>query len=346
MREAVTRSLFAACAVAALVAPSLGAGGPWYRAVEVGSLEGGSTTAAAINAAGQVTGHSGSTQVDPGSHAFRYEAGRITNLDPGFGWSEGHVIGPDGTVAGRADGVIMRCRPGEPMQVIGALGGDFGYVNGINASGSIAGTWSDGSSPIDWRAFVYTDAGGLKSLGTLGGPDSWAVAINDAGQVAGYSWLPTTYHAFRFSDGEMLDLGTLGGTTSQAADLNADGTVVGWAKTADSQVRAFRWTDDGGMQDLQTLADATTSAADVINDAGVIAGTFIAADGLTRAFRYTDRDGMVDLGAPPSETTIWVGPIAINQSGHIVGTRFRTSTRSRRGSGPPRLGWSISASAS
>ena len=49
-------------------------------------------------------------------------------------------------------------------------------------------------------------------------------------------------------------LGTLGGDRSSAWGVSADGTVVvGAARNAAGQDRAFRWTVDGGMQDLGTL---------------------------------------------------------------------------------------------
>jgi probable HAF family extracellular repeat protein len=52
----------------------------------------------------------------------------------------------------------------------------------------------------------------------------------------------------------MQDLGTLGGGRSEAYGVSADGAVVvGWADNAAGQRRAFRWTADGGMQDLGTL---------------------------------------------------------------------------------------------
>ena len=73
-------------------------------------------------------------------------------------------------------------------------------------------------------------------LGTLGGTSSYAVAVNDNGQVVGTSetrdrdqfgapllhaflWTPTT---------RMLDIGTLGGTYSYSAAMNDSGQVVGY----------------------------------------------------------------------------------------------------------------------
>jgi len=48
-------------------------------------------------------------------------------------------------------------------------------------------------------------------------------------------------------------LGTLG-DDDQTLIISADGSVVvGWAESADGHQRAFRWTADGGMEDLGTL---------------------------------------------------------------------------------------------
>ena len=58
--------------------------------------------------------------------------------------------------------------------------------------------------------------------------DSWAVAINDRGQVVGSSDTAAgDLHAFLYSDGAMTDLGTLGGTNSWASGINDRGQVVG-----------------------------------------------------------------------------------------------------------------------
>ena len=63
-----------------------------------------------------------------------------------------------------------------------------------------------------YHAFIWNSSSGLTDLGTLGGDTSYALGINDSGEVVGYSYLAdnVTRHAFIWtaSDG-MVDLGTL-----------------------------------------------------------------------------------------------------------------------------------------
>jgi probable HAF family extracellular repeat protein len=57
----------------------------------------------------------------------------------------------------------------------------------------------------------------------------------------------------------MQDLGTLGGDRSEAYGVSADGRVVVGAADAAGVWRAFRWTADGGMEDLNiTYANLLT----------------------------------------------------------------------------------------
>jgi len=52
-------------------------------------------------------------------------------------------------------------------------------------------------------------------LGTLGGRQSFAAAINNRGQIVGSSDTPTNQtHGFLWEDGAMIDLGALGGNFS------------------------------------------------------------------------------------------------------------------------------------
>jgi probable HAF family extracellular repeat protein len=132
--------------------------------------------------------------------------------------------------------------------------GDYTEALAINDSGQVVGYGyggSSGANPI--HPFSWTAAGGMIDLGTLGGTDAMAVAVNARGEVIGWSQLTgdTTVHAFLWTaTGGMVDLGTLGGSWTIAYAINDSGQVVGWSQRAGSTVlRAFSWTAAGGMVD-------------------------------------------------------------------------------------------------
>ena len=66
-------------------------------------------------------------------------------------------------------------------------------------------------------------------LGTFGGNNGEAIAINDDGHVVGRADLPDqTHDAFLWRHGVMTDLGRLPGTTcSRANQINDEGTNCG-----------------------------------------------------------------------------------------------------------------------
>jgi len=119
----------------------------------------------------------------------------------------------------------------------------------------------------------------VEDLGTLGGSRSWASAINDSGQVVGYSYLAgdQNYHAFLYKDGKMTDLRTLGGTSSVAKGINKSGQVVGWSDNSSGERHAFLYDSTNGMKDLNSLIPAdsgwTIHEARAINNYGQIAAT-------------------------------------------------------------------------
>ncbi len=158
----------------------------------------------------------------------------------------------------------------------------------------------------------------LTDLGTLGGTQSYAYGINNAGQVVGWSTTPKeVQRAFVYSSGTMADLGTLGGTYSNATGINAAGQVVGTANTKDDAAsRAFIYSN-GTMTDLGTLG-GSTSGAFGINASGQVVGFSYIGDATNHAFVYSNGT-MTDLGTLGGSGSDGFG---INDAGQAVGKAF------------------------
>ena len=197
---------------------------------------------------------------------------------------------------------------------------------GLLALTGVVVTSSGGGTQAQAR-WVITD------LGTLGGDDSQATAINDRGQVVGFAYTTAkdkdghqNWHAFLWTNGRMRDLGTFGGRNSEALAINEHGQVVGWADTkakganGEQIAHAFLW-ENGRMRDLGTLGGQGSSAMD-INDHGQIVGKADTRakdkDGQPTAHAVVWRKGSVidlgTLGGPGSEA------VAVNEHGQVVGS--------------------------
>ena len=215
--------------------------------------------ALAINGRGQVTGFGA-------SHAFLWNGTTLMDLGTlGGGTSKGTVINKWGQVAGVSSLASGTSHAffwdGAAMQDLGAVGnadwpGDpsswFSAATAINARGQVAG-FSAGDFPAQELAFAW-DGTTMHSLGTLGGADSHAMAMNERGQVVGQAALPssTCYnyevgcHAFLWNGTTMLDLGSLGSGPSVALAVNRQGQIAGWSSPGDlhldAPIHAVVWT--------------------------------------------------------------------------------------------------------
>ncbi|MFN4032460.1 MAG: CARDB domain-containing protein [Fimbriimonadales bacterium] len=115
------------------------------------------------------------------------------------------------------------------------------------------------------RAFRWI-GGTLQQLGTLGGDNSYAYDVSADGEVVVGSAQNSSgvWRAFRWRAGAMQDLGVLPQhphASYEALAVSADGNIVVGAFGDYSNRRAFRWTPDGGMEDLnETYADALNGA--------------------------------------------------------------------------------------
>jgi probable HAF family extracellular repeat protein len=149
-------------------------------------LAGWESSASGINDSGQVVGSWG---FNPGSHAWLYSNGKMTDLpEPGFA-----------TAAGAT-----------------GCGADA-----INSNGQIIGGCDDANSyghAVLWQNGTATD------LGTLGGPQASASAINNLGQVVGWAATGTgAANGFLYGNGKMTDLGA----NFFPAAINDSGVIVG-----------------------------------------------------------------------------------------------------------------------
>ncbi len=329
-----------------------------YSVTDLGTLDGSFSEGQGINSSGQVTGTADagtflwSPTTPNGSSGAMYDLG---TLPGGTGSSSGYAINASGQITGYSSSATsnehaMLWSPTSPngssgtMSDLGTLSGtDLSLGYGINSRGQVAGQSFTSTGRINARPFLWNPAapngssGTIYDLGTLGGTNGAADAINTYGEVVGYSynafgvpraflWSPTTPNG---TSGTMQDLGTLGGFYGGTAyGINSSGQVTGTADAGAEDYHAFLWSPTtpngttGTMQDLGTLG-GVKSYGFSINTTGEVVGisNYTTATNDYHAILWTSNTGLVDLNTLINPLSGWELDYAnaINDAGQITG---------------------------
>jgi probable HAF family extracellular repeat protein len=324
----------AACAPPlALIACLSSAQAQTYKATELGLLPGGTfADAYAINNAGQVVGTA--DQADGSAPAVIWNGTSATVIrptGPPFG-STGNAINNFGVVVGEdyvagPDGAFVWSPTFS--NTLGRF--RFYTASGINDSGRIVGAYS--IAAISWASPYDSAWTALPTVPGSQGGDSFALGINNAGEIVGGS-SPTTdglehEHATLWSGGKGKDLGTLGGTDSEAVAISDTGQIVGWADTDSGTAHAASWSGTR-VTDLGTLG-GSSSYAYAINSSGKIVGSADTSSGVPHAALFAGGkviDLNLALSSSMSAYITLTGATGINEGGSIVANGIDSRTGS------------------
>jgi probable HAF family extracellular repeat protein len=263
------------------------------QVIDLGTLGGTESLGIYVNNANQVIGFSTiSTAPDPvgffgfPTHTFIWQDGQKLDIGtlggasafPGASCGNspaGVVVGGSTTsitvnpITGLPDADPFLWQNGK-MVDLGTLGGTNGWAQCANHRGQVIGFSSLATNPAacnfpaiepvfpGCHAFFWEN-GVITDLGTLGGDNSEAIWLNDAGVVVGSADLPgssgnQTHDAVVWINGKIHDLGTVAGDQcSRGRGLNARGQVVGGSSDCSNFLHAFLWEGGGPMLDLNTL---------------------------------------------------------------------------------------------
>jgi len=249
------------------------------------------------------------------------------------------------------------------------LGGPNSAGFGVNEYGQIVGS-AETSTPnsedfcgfntygfpslTDCLPFVW-QFGRMTALPTLGGANGQALAINNAGEVAGMAETPNAdpnpdcavsqFRPVIWEKGQIRELPTYPGDADGIpVGINDKGQVVGGSGACGAfnplsgfyyvDYHALLWESDGSVHDLGNLGGSGSAALPVgnfaigINNQGQVVGHSDLPNNTTfHAFLWTSETGMRDLGTLLGDVASLA--IDINDGGDVVGASLDASFNPR-----------------
>lgn len=281
-------------------APRALSSGP-YQVKLLGTL-GKDSYAVAVNNTGQVVGNY--LAEDGTQHLFRWSDGIMTHLVDSAqatdvndgGEISGWLFTDKGTEAFTySDQVYLFDLPEGPSRA---------YA--LDSEGRVVGRFSGETE----QAFLDVDGTPLMLAPDL---DTYAIGINDAGQILLKELRPNGFHTLLMqADDSLVDLGSFGGDCTQATGINESGQIVGWSQTSAGRYQAFLW-ENGRMESLAEPEWSYSSAVAIDNSGRVlIKATVGTEDGI---FLWEDGQ-LTDLDNFGRE---YVEVADMNNEGQIVG---------------------------
>jgi hypothetical protein len=138
------------------------------------------------------------------------------------------------------------------------------YSSGINASGQIVGSYSDGTGS---HGFVDTN-GSFTTIDPAGSTSTSVTGINASGQIVGSYSDGTRLHGFVDTNGSFTTIDPAGSTSTSVTGINASGQIVGSYFEASGLYHGF--VDTNGTFTIVRASVYTTVSG--INDAGQLVG--------------------------------------------------------------------------